>query len=124
MLPVVAFLAIVAYQVPGQTPASGIRSPVSGIRYFQQSVRYTIAASLDEPSGTLGGIARLDYRNNSPDTLREMYFHLFLNAFRPGSLWSADERREGIDRFARLPEPYNAFEHLGDVMIDGTRVVP
>ena len=38
--------------------------------YFQQSVHYTIGAALDEPSGTLGGIARLAYRNNSPDTLR------------------------------------------------------
>src|SRR3954463_11035358 len=119
MLSVAALLATVAFQSD-----SGLRSPVPGLRYFQQSVRYTIAAGLDEPSGTLGGIARLDYRNNSPDTLRENYFHLYLNAFRPGSLWSADEQREGIDRFAHLPEPWNAFEHLGSVTVDGTPVTP
>ena len=93
-------------------------------RYWQQGVRYTMVAGLDEPSGVLSGTARLVYINHSPDTLRELYFHLYLNAFRPGSLWSADERREHIDRFARLPDPYNAFDHLGQVSVAGTTVTP
>ena len=92
--------------------------------YFQQAVDYRIIAALDEPSGVLGAAGRLIYRNNSRDSLSEIYFHLYLNAFRPGSLWSRDEQREGIDRFAHLPEPYTSFERLGRVTIDGTEVQP
>jgi hypothetical protein len=86
-------------------------------RYFQQDIRYTVRAALDEPSGVLVAAGRLVYRNNSPDTLRDLYFHLYLNAFRPGSLWSADETREGIQRFADLAEPFSAFEHLQHVVV-------
>src|SRR4029077_4793926 len=79
-------------------------------RYWQQSVAYSLGAYLDEASRVLTAGGRMVYRNNSPDTLREIYFHLYLNAFRPGSLWSADEVREGIHRFADLPDPYHAYE--------------
>ena len=92
--------------------------------YWQQGIHYTIEAALDEPTGILAGRARLVYRNNSPDALSEIFFHQYLNAFRPGSLWSADERREGIDRFAALPEPWNAFERFGEVRIGGVVVEP
>ena len=87
--------------------------------YFQQDIRYTIRAALDEPSGVLAAAGQLVYKNNSPGSLHDLYFHLYLNAFRPGSLWSADERREGIHRFADLPEPYNAFEKLQRVRVAG-----
>ena len=120
MILAAALLATVLVQSAG--PSRPPVPPSPHPPYFQQDVRYTIGASLDEPSGVLSGVARLAYRNNSPDTLREIYFHQYLNAFRPGSLWSADERREGIHRFADLPEPYNAFEHLGDVTVSGVRV--
>jgi len=92
--------------------------------YWQQDVRYTFRAALDEPSGVLAAAGRIVYRNNSPDTLRAFYVHLYLNAFRPGSRWSESERREGIRRFGFLPDPYNAFERLGRVRADGVAVEP
>ena len=97
---------------------------LSAQEYWQQQVHYSIQASLDEPSGVLSGRARLVYRNNSPNTLFELFFHQYLNAFRPGSQWSADEKREGIDRFAALPDPYHAFERFGEVRIGGMIVAP
>ena len=54
--------------------------------YWQQDVHYTIDAKLVD---TLNRIDvskyKLVYWNNSPDTLTELYFHLYQNAFMPGS---------------------------------------
>ncbi len=92
--------------------------------YWQQDVRYTVRAALDEPSGVLAAAGRIVYRNNSPDTLRAFYVHLYLNAFRPGSRWAESERREGVRRFGELPDPYHAFERLGRVSVDGASAAP
>lgn len=112
-----ATLAALLISAPADS-ARAPRAPGDTSGYWQQEIRYTIAARLDEESGVLRGTAVLDYRNNSPDTLREIFFHQYLNAFRPHSLWSADEAREGIHRFADLPDPYHAYERLRGVTID------
>ncbi len=103
------------------SPAS---SPPAGPgRYFQQDLHYTISARLDEPSGVLAGSGQMRYRNNSPDTLTTMAFHLYLNAFRPGSKWAARETAEnGRSWYAILPDPYYAYERLGHVAIGGVAV--
>ncbi len=91
--------------------------------YFQQDIRYTITARLDEPSGALTGSGRMLYRNNSPDTLTTMAFHLYLNAFRPGSKWAARETAEqGRSWYAILPDPYYAYERLRRVAVGGAEV--
>ena len=118
MLAAAALTALVL-QSAAATPPQG---DTAG--YWQQDVRYTFRAALDEPSGELVAAGRVVYRNNSPDTLRDFYAHLYLNAFRPGSRWSESERREGIRRFADLPDPYSGFERLGRVRADGVPVQP
>jgi len=91
--------------------------------YFQQDIRYTISARLDEPAGVLTGSGRMLYRNNSPDTLTTMAFHLYLNAFRPGSRWARREAAEnGRSWYAILPDPYYAYQRLERVSVGGTEV--
>ena len=53
--------------------------------YWQQDVQYTIAAKLDEVNDRVEATADLTYWNNSPDTLRFVFFHLYANAAKPGS---------------------------------------
>jgi len=53
--------------------------------YWQQDVAYKIDARLDEITHIIEATEALDYYNNSPDTLRYVYFHLFQNAFVKGS---------------------------------------
>jgi hypothetical protein len=93
---------------------TGATSPPTGdtTGYWQQRISYTVLAHLDE--GLLGITARgqMRYVNNSPDTLREMYFHQYLNAFRPGSKWSASDEREHRLRFQDLREPYYGYERF------------
>jgi len=49
--------------------------------YWQQDVAYKIHAVIDEVTHQIKGREQLDYTNNSPDTLRYVFFHLFQNAF-------------------------------------------
>lgn len=62
---------------------------------WQQHVDYTMTVSLDVESHTFTGYQQLVYTNNSPDTLKKVYYHLYFNAFQPGSMM--DERSRAIE---------------------------
>ena len=53
--------------------------------YWQQKVDYTMEVSMDVENYQYKGKQKLIYTNNSSDTLRRVYYHLFNNAFQPGS---------------------------------------
>ncbi len=94
-----------------RTPAT---TPLFGdtIGYWQQRADYRIVATLDDARGVITADGTLHYVNNSPDTLRELWVHQHLNAFRPGSRWSDTDEREGRTRFQRLAEPDFAYERF------------
>jgi hypothetical protein len=95
-------------------PLAPATSPAGGdtAGYWQQRADYTIVAALDDASGVITADGRLHYVNNSPDTLRELWVHQHLNAFRPGSRWSATDAREGRSRFQALSDPDFAYERF------------
>jgi hypothetical protein len=101
-------LALLALQQGAYT------TPPSGdtVGYWQQRVGYRIVATLDETAQRLRARAELTYVNNSPDTLRAMYVHQYLNAFRPASAWSRADQREGRVRFQSLREPDSGYERF------------
>ncbi|MGZ8456776.1 MAG: M1 family metallopeptidase [Gemmatirosa sp.] len=127
---------LLALQQPAATPdlsqtfagaprAPSRTSPANGdtVGYWQQRADYRIVARLDESRGVLLSTARLTYVNASPDTLRELYVHQHLNAFRPGSKWSATDEKEGRVRYQRLPDPHYAYERFTAApTIDGAAV--
>src|SRR5262245_45755384 len=43
---------------------------------------YTISVKLDPETKKLSGTQQLTWRNTSPDTIGDLWFHLYLNAFR------------------------------------------
>ena len=53
--------------------------------YWQQKVDYKITAQVDDKKNTLSGEEEITFYNNSPDTLKEIYFHLYWNSFSKGS---------------------------------------
>ena len=55
--------------------------------YWQQDVYYRIKANINEQSDIIEGSQLLTYWNNSPDTLYHVFFHLYQNAFQPGSYY-------------------------------------
>ena len=92
--------------------------------YWQQRISYDIAARLDEPAGMLRGTERIIYRNHSPDTLTTLSFHLYLNAFRPGSRWADADSAEHRRRFNDLKDPDFGMNGVHDVRIMGVTVTP
>jgi hypothetical protein len=52
---------------------------------WQQSVKYNMNVDVNVQTNIINGIQKLEYTNNSPDKLSKVYFHLYWNAFQPGS---------------------------------------
>jgi hypothetical protein len=59
------------------------KMPYAG--YWQQDVHYQIKATLIDSIDVVDASEVLTYFNNSPDTLKVVYFHLYQNAFLKGS---------------------------------------
>ena len=59
------------------TPAFCQASP-----YWQQQVNYSIDVTLNDKINTLDGYVKMDYFNNSPDTLHFIWLHLWPNAYK------------------------------------------
>ncbi|MFT4983502.1 MAG: hypothetical protein ACI9Q9_000539 [Flavobacterium sp.] len=53
--------------------------------YWQQHVDYKMDVTMDVKNYQYKGKQELVYSNNSSDTLKKVYYHLFNNAFQPGS---------------------------------------
>ncbi len=69
---------------------------------WQQRIKYNINVSMDVITNRFTGTEKLEYTNNSPDTLSKVYFHLYWNAFQPGS--SMDVRSIELGK-TRIAEP-------------------
>ena len=62
--------------------------------YWQQHVDYKMEIDMDVNNYQYQGKQTLVYTNNSPDVLNKVFYHLFFNAFQPGS--EMDARLQSI----------------------------
>ena len=62
---------------------------------WQQRVKYTMNVSMDVQTNRFTGSQTLVYTNNSPDTLFRVFYHLYWNAFQPGSMMDNRSRELG-----------------------------
>jgi hypothetical protein len=70
------------------------KSNAQNTRYWQQKVDYKMEVSMDVKNYQYKGKQELTYTNNSSDTLRRVFYHLYNNAFQPGS--EMDSRIQNI----------------------------
>ena len=96
--------------------------------YWQQEVHYEMAIDFDVKKHQFTGNQKIKYVNNSPDTLRRLYFHLYFNAFRPGSMM--DERSQYLPdpdsriskRIGKLAPEEIGFHEMELIKMDGQAV--
>nr|WP_297916384.1 M1 family metallopeptidase [uncultured Allomuricauda sp.] len=113
---------------------SGIASLVgqSHPGYWQQHVDYTMEVDMDVETYQYTGSQQLVYTNNSPDTLTRVFYHLYYNAFQPGSemdlrlqsIKDPDGRmiENGKSRIASLSETEMGYLHTTALKQDGNTV--
>lgn len=63
--------------------------------YWQQQADYSMDIDMDVKTYRYNGKQEIEYTNNSPDTLHVVFYHLFFNAFQPGS--EMDMRLQNIE---------------------------
>ena len=63
--------------------------------YWQQHVKYVMDVELNVVNNRFTGKQQLEYTNNSPDTLRKVFYHLYWNAFQPNSMMDNRSRDTG-----------------------------
>lgn len=108
--------------------------------YWQQHVDYKMEVSIDVKSSQYQGKQELVYTNNSSDTLKKVYYHLFNNAFQPGSemdmrlqsikdpdgrmftkLKESDEKKQS--RIANLKPDEIGYLHIANFKQDGVTAI-
>ena len=101
--------------------------------YWQQHVDYTMQVDMNVENFQYTGTQKLVYTNNSPDELTRVYYHLFFNAFQPGS--EMDMRLQSIpdpdgrmtdeqknSRIAVLKDNEIGYLHATSLTQDGVKV--
>lgn len=104
---VVGILNLVSWQIQAQRAG-----------YWHQEVDYTMEVDVDVRKNLLNGNQTLVYQNNSPDTLYRVFYHLYYNAFQPGSMMDVRSRtimdpdsRVG-DRIFKLKEDEIGYQKI------------
>jgi hypothetical protein len=65
--------------------------------YWQQRIKYVMDVNLDVNTYRINGKQIITYTNNSPDTLHQIFIHLFWNAFKRNSMMDVNSRStEGL----------------------------
>jgi hypothetical protein len=67
------------------------------LQYWQQQVNYTIDVSLNDKENTLDAFEKIEYINNSQDTLKFIWFHLWPNAYKNDKTAFTDQTLENGD---------------------------
>ncbi len=96
--------------------------------YWQQRVEYKMDIDFDVKNHQFTGQQSLKYFNNSPDTLTQVFYHLYFNAFQPESMMDTRSRtiedpdgRVG-DRISKLNDSEIGYHKVSRLTQDGTNV--
>ena len=92
---------------------------------WQQGVDYTMEIDFNDSKNQFSGKQKLTYINNSPDTLDRVFYHLYFNAFQPGSMMDVRSRtitdpdRRVEDRISKLNENEIGYHHIDSLTQNG-----
>ncbi len=89
-------------------------------KYWQQQVNYKIAVSLNDVSNTIDGYVKMDYFNNSPDTLYFIWIHIWPNAYKNDKTAFSDQLlKNGRTDFYFSSEEKKGYINKLDFKVNG-----
>ena len=100
---------------------------------WQQRVKYTMSIDMNVQTNQFKGTQKLEYSNNSPDTLTRVFYHLYFNAFQPNSMMDNRSRILGQtffgnrqdwdprvrDRILKLKPDEIGYHKIGSIKMNG-----
>ncbi len=92
---------------------------------WQQKAHYKMKIDFDVNKHQFEGEQELKYWNNSPDTLTKVFYHLYFNAFQPGSMMDvrsrtiADPSAKIADRISKLNQDEIGYHKIDELKQDG-----
>ena len=96
--------------------------------YWQQQIDYSMDIDVDVNKYQYKGIQKAVYTNNSPDELTKVFYHLYFNAFQPGSQMDVrslnikdPDRRVG-DRISKLQPDEIGYIKVNSLQQNGVSV--
>lgn len=113
---------------PQQGTIAGTKNTTSNntsSTYWQQKVNYDMSIDMNVNNYQYTGTQKLTYTNNSPDVLDKVYYHLYFNAFQPGSEMDvrsrtiADPDRRVGDRISKLSDSEIGYLRVSSLTQDG-----
>jgi hypothetical protein len=93
--------------------------------YWQQHASYQMEIDMDTDKHQFAGKQKLVYTNNSPDTLTKVFYHLYFNAFQPGSMMDVrsltirDADPRVADRISKLTPEEIGYHKINKLTQDG-----
>lgn len=118
-IPVLFISSVIAVAQPGR---------------WQQRIKYTMDINMDVQTNRFNGKQKIEYTNNSPDTLNRMFIHLYWNAFQPNSMMDTRSRELGKkvvgnnrqdwdprvrDRISKLNENEIGYQRVKSLKLNG-----
>ena len=108
-----------------------IALPLGGLSqqtYWQQAVDYKMEIEVDVEKHQFTGSQILRYTNNSPDTLRRVYYHLYFNAFQPDGMMDVRSRSikdpddRVMDRISKLKDNEIGYHIIETLLQENTEL--
>ena len=96
--------------------------------YWQQEADYEMSIDFDSEKHQFKGEQTITYTNNSPDVLDKAFYHMYFNAFQPGSMMDtrsrtiADPDRRVGDRISKLSKDEIGYQKVKSLKVDGKKV--
>ena len=97
-------------------------------RYWQQAVDYKMTVNMNINTFQYEGKQSLVYTNNSPDTINKVFYHLYFNAFKPGSematriLNGKDENKRFSVDINKIPKDEEGRLSVSNILQDGESI--
>lgn len=92
-------------------------------QYWQQQVNYTIDVSLNDKEHTLDAFEKIEYVNNSPDTLTYIWFHIWPNAYKNDKTAFSDQLLEnGSTKFYFSDKEQKGYINKLDFKVNNSTV--